>query len=197
MKWWLFVAVLVLSTVPARGQDNEENWVEGKGMSCDAACAAVGAPPVISGIYTNGESFFICAANHGGAGFRAGYNLRPSWADACIVGYGGQEVFSRPYFCLCASSSTPPQQGGTIHVTDATYGLNCAVKQGDVTDHIARQCNGQTRCDYSVDHTVIGDPAYGCQKDYQVNYQCGGGTTKKGYAGPEAGYKSVVTLSCP
>jgi hypothetical protein len=42
---------------------------------------------------------------------------------------------------------------------------------------------------------VIGDPKYGCRKDYVVQYACGG-QQRQASAGPEAGYGSVVTLSC-
>lgn len=34
-------------------------------------------------------------------GFRAGYNVRLSWANACIVGWGGREEGISPYYCVC------------------------------------------------------------------------------------------------
>ena len=80
---------------------------------------------------------------------------------------------------LVSPGSTPVSQSGTgqvgdgIRILSATYGGNCGVAEGNVTDHIARQCNGKYRCHYTVDHKVIGDPAYGCEKTYVVRYQCG------------------------
>jgi hypothetical protein len=86
--------------------------------------------------------------------------------------------------------------GASINVIEATYGANCGAARGNVTGHIAGQCNGRASCDYRVDHTVIGDPVYGCAKDYRVTYSCGP-SNKEGFAGPEAGFGSIVQLRCP
>ncbi|MBY6200038.1 hypothetical protein KUV65_01565 [Maritalea mobilis] len=91
----------------------------------------------------------------------------------------------------------PPATGfGRINVLSATYGANCGVPQGNVTGHIAGQCNGQATCDYRVDYTVIGDPAVGCAKEYDVVYDCGDGISRAAHADAEAGYGSVVRLQC-
>ncbi len=92
--------LLVLSLGMAAFADSE--WVEAKEQSCANVCAAVKLSPVQSGIYKNGESFYVCSANAQGEGYRSGYNLKPSWSNACIVGYGGKEVPVTPYRCLCA-----------------------------------------------------------------------------------------------
>ncbi|WP_217520162.1 hypothetical protein [Roseicyclus elongatus] len=84
---------------------------------------------------------------------------------------------------------------GRINVLSASYGVNCGAPQGNVTGHIAAQCNGQTSCDYRVDHTVIGDPAVGCRKTYQVSYECGDGVTRTAEAPAEASGRSVA-LQC-
>ena len=71
-------------------------------------------------------------------------------------------------------TNTPAWAGSSgIHVESATYGSNCGVASGNVTNHIARQCNGKARCRYTVDHKIIGDPARGCAKTYTVRYRCG------------------------
>ena len=80
-------------------------------------------------------------------------------------------------------SETPDKKIGTgnvsqdlqagIRIESATYGGNCGATWGNVTHHIARQCNGKSKCRYTVDHKVIGDPAYGCAKTYTVRYRCG------------------------
>ncbi len=77
------------------------DWVDGRGGSCKSACAAAGSAPVSSGTYKNGNPFYICAANAHGEGFRAGYNLEPSWSRACVVGWGGKEEGINPFQCLC------------------------------------------------------------------------------------------------
>jgi hypothetical protein len=61
----------------------------------------------------------------------------------------------------------------TIKVSSATYGENCGAGKGNVTDDIAKQCDGKKTCSYNVDHKVIGDPTFGCAKTYSVEYQCG------------------------
>ncbi len=78
------------------------------------------------------------------------------------------------------NNNTSPSSGGdvinenlnNINVISATYGSNCGVADGNVTDHIAKQCNGKPECQYTVDHNIIGDPAYGCAKTYTVRYRC-------------------------
>ena len=64
------------------------------------------------------------------------------------------------------------RRGITISIESATYGLNCDQPIGNVTSHIAQSCNGKSDCKYFVDHTVIGDPAFGCKKNYIVRYRC-------------------------
>ena len=64
-------------------------------------------------------------------------------------------------------------QPGGIRIESATYGANCGVAEGNVTAHIAEQCNGKSECRYTVDYKIIGDPARGCAKTYTVQYRCG------------------------
>ncbi len=75
-------------------------WVDGKG-SCQATCAAQGTSAVSSGNFTNGKPYYICAASVKNDGFRAGYNLEPSWLDGCVVGWGGKEEKIASFKCLC------------------------------------------------------------------------------------------------
>jgi len=78
-------------------------WVDAHGKPCDVVCKNKGLKPVIAGTYINGEKFYVCSGNAGGEGLRPGYNLRPGWADRCVVGWGGRELSVRPYKCLCES----------------------------------------------------------------------------------------------
>ena len=98
----------------------------------------------------------------------------------------------------------PTQAAGTIEVVAGSYGSNCSAAQfgdsiarGNVTSHLAAACNGKKSCDYTVDYTVIGDPAYGCVKTYVAEWRCGGDSTVHlVQADGEAGYGSIVTLRC-
>jgi hypothetical protein len=87
--------------------------------------------------------------------------------------------------------------GGGINVVAGSYGLNCGAPHGNKTDHLAQQCNGKTRCDYKIEYQVIGDPAVGCGKEYVAEWRCGDGGMKSVKAQAEAGFGSVITLSCP
>ncbi|MFO7877017.1 MAG: laminin B domain-containing protein [Desulfovermiculus sp.] len=93
----------------------------------------------------------------------------------------------------------PSKSSGKISVQSATYGGNCGVDPGNVTDHIAKACNGKSECTYTVDYKVIGDPASGCKKTYVVTYRCGTDSElHEESLSVEAGWgdKSVV-LKCP
>jgi len=64
--------------------------------------------------------------------------------------------------------------GQVISVRAASYGPNCKPElAGNQTATLAGACDGKETCPYKVDHTVIGDPAYGCRKDYVATYSCG------------------------
>lgn len=112
--------------------------------------------------------------------------------------YGWSATLNAPQ----AGGGTAPGQpmqsaAGLLRILSATYGGNCGVPVGNVTDHIAAQCNRQGSCTYVVDYRVIGDPAVGCMKDYVVNYECGDGQTRTASVAPEAGGRRPVTLECP
>jgi hypothetical protein len=106
----------------------------------------------------------------------------------------------------CAVVSPPPPAAappagvpgaGTIQIVAGTYGGNCGQPPGNVTAHLASSCGGQVECPYRVDHKVIGDPAFGCAKTYVAEWQCAGAPgVRRAEAAAEAGYGSVVQLSC-
>ncbi|MCE1225138.1 MAG: hypothetical protein LWW87_01490 [Geobacteraceae bacterium] len=85
---------------------------------------------------------------------------------------------------------------GVIRVVAGSYGLNCGTSHGNKTEHLAQQCNGKKRCEYKINYQVIGDPAVGCGKEYVAEWQCGDGELKSTKANAEAGFGSVITLSC-
>ena len=90
-------------------------------------------------------------------------------------------------------------QGGgvSVRVLGAVYGRNCPGNVNtNVTDDLARQCQGRDYCVYRIDHRQLGDPRPGCAKDYQARYVCrDGGNERYASASPEASGQSVV-LDC-
>jgi hypothetical protein len=79
-----------------------------------------------------------------------------------------------------------------------TYGQNCGQERGNVTGHLAASCDGREQCEYPIHHTVIGDPVYGCRKDYVAEWACVGSSgVHRAYAQPEAGFGSIVEIQCP
>lgn len=95
----LFTLVLVLIPFLSHA---EIQWVVGN-TSCAAVCGSVNSSPVQSGVYKNGNPFYVCRANAQGEGMRAGYNLQPSWSEKCTVGWGGKELPIAQYECLCVN----------------------------------------------------------------------------------------------
>ena len=82
---------------------------------------------------------------------------------------------------------------GGIRVLSAMYG-GCG-RYENVAGHVQSVCGGQISCPYLVDSHVIGDPAYGCHKDFNVEYLCPDGMQRSAYAPPEAS-GSIVQLNC-
>ncbi|MCF8040147.1 MAG: PKD domain-containing protein [Desulfohalobiaceae bacterium] len=120
-------------------------------------------------------------------------------ADDQLLGKGS---ISLPVVAVHAGPGTPEEpaskSSGNISVQSATYGGNCGVDPGNVTDHITEACNGKSECTYTVDYKVIGDPAYGCQKTYVVTYRCGTDTqVYEQRLSAEAGWgDKAVVLKC-
>ena len=87
--------------------------------------------------------------------------------------------------------------GVSVRVLGAAYGRNCPGNVNtNVTNDLARQCQGRDYCVYRIDHRQIGDPRPGCAKDYQARYVCrDGGNERYVSANPEASGQSVV-LDC-
>lgn len=92
-------AGLMLSAgcLPAQAQ----HWVPAGGKTCLQACAGTNTTPLVAGIYTNNNPFYVCRGNADNAGLRPGYNLLPTWGAACWVGSSNKEQGITPYDCLC------------------------------------------------------------------------------------------------
>jgi hypothetical protein len=65
---------------------------------------------------------------------------------------------------------------GTITINSATYGGNCKVPIGNVTDKVASDlgCNWKDSCSIPISNATFGDPAQGCAKSFDIAYKCGG-----------------------
>lgn len=91
-------------------------------------------------------------------------------------------------------------QGTTqIKVQRANLGASCPVGKADVTEHIARSCNGKTEClflviDYAVSFQEKKPGT--CAQDFQLEYTCGSGPTQREQIAAEATGK-FVQLRCP
>jgi hypothetical protein len=84
-----------------------------------------------------------------------------------------------------------------LNIRMATYGANCGALTGNVTDDLARSCNGRSDCNYIVDVDRLGDPAPRCSKDFVVDYQCAPNPTRwRLELAAEAGLKSLLRLDC-
>ncbi len=98
---------------------------------------------------------------------------------------------------MLSSQQAPPTGAQTgITVTAATYGASCGQPTGNVTPALKSACDGRAVCDYSVVWQVLGDPAYGCKKDFSVQWTCSNGGGGSASASAEAGYGSKVKLHC-
>lgn len=93
----LVASLISFTSRPAFSQ----TWLPGNGRFCERVCRDAGKRATQSGFYTNGNEFYVCSANAGGEGFRPGYNLLPNWSTTCTVGFGGKEISSPRYNCLC------------------------------------------------------------------------------------------------
>jgi hypothetical protein len=82
------------------GGAQAQRWIPSHGESCAYTCGGEDRT-VWSGRYKGGEPIYVCRADPGGEGDRAGYNLSPSWDRVCTVGYGGRETGVPRYDCLC------------------------------------------------------------------------------------------------
>ncbi len=95
----------------------------------------------------------------------------------------------------------------SIQIVDATYGGNCAaasgvrreylVKRGNATASVMQACqNTDLFCPYIVDQQLLGDPAVGCNKDFEAHWRCGHDpTVHQTKLQPEA-HREIAWLGC-
>ncbi|HEY4241586.1 MAG TPA: hypothetical protein VGM88_17310 [Kofleriaceae bacterium] len=61
-----------------------------------------------------------------------------------------------------------------IHVRLASYGPNCGVPRGNASERVAQLCDGRSECVFRADNAQFGDPAVGCPKAFDVEFECAG-----------------------
>jgi hypothetical protein len=84
-----------------------------------------------------------------------------------------------------------------IKVISGTYGRNCGAPYGNVTRDLAEVCDGRAVCDYTIDASILGDPAGGCYKDYFAEWQCGNNPQRGTISVPAEGNGRRIELRCP
>jgi hypothetical protein len=105
------------------------------------------------------------------------------------------------------TQTQPGESGGTtmniscsgvpmIKVKGATYGPICGVAADNALTTVAAQCNDLTTCDYTVSSKVLGDPRFGCKKDFSVRYNCGDNPFDYFVTAPGEADGAKVHLTC-
>lgn len=105
----IIITVAVIVSIPifaSTAQADDPRWLYASGRSCPQVCNDEGLFPVAAGIYTgNNNRYYVCAGNAAEEGYRPGFNLAPSWATTCTVGWGNDSVSVADYYCLCHSGN--------------------------------------------------------------------------------------------
>ncbi len=83
-------------------------------------------------------------------------------------------------------------------VLRATYGASCGQPSGNVTWAAERACAGMAECDLLVAPVVLGDPAEGCAKDFEVVWACRTGPAgeQRAYVPAETSNGARVRVAC-
>jgi len=96
-----------------------------------------------------------------------------------------------------SSKCVPKNEQNELAILVASYGDNCGAPVGNATNALSAACDGRASCAYSVDYHVLGDPVPGCAKRFEVTYTCGTSGARSAVLAPEAGFGSLLWLTCP
>jgi hypothetical protein len=155
---------------------------------------------VVTGLL--GSALLLGVSGSAHALFVTGY----AWCEPHLKASGQYEIECTPVSPGGGGKDGPnlpgtddPNYSG-MAVLGATYGRNCGATYNNAVGKLGDACNGEMVCDYVVDYRVLGDPTPGCAKDLQVSYYCAGKPKglihRVAYVAPEAGFGSVVHLTC-
>ncbi len=116
--------------------------------------------------------------------------------ETCLQdGYTGSAI-AGPDDPTVVGDSANASSGG-LKINYARYGSNCVNSAfTNAVYSVRAQCQGQPSCSYTLDATSLGDPAYGCAKDFRVGWTCPSGTGYSIHLPPEA-LGSTAILGCP
>jgi hypothetical protein len=70
-------------------------------------------------------------------------------------------------------------RGAVRSISEATYGQNCGAPAGNATAHVQAVCAEKSMCEYNISQENLGDPAFGCPKNFLVNWVCYSGALEK------------------
>lgn len=97
-------ALLVLSAISPGVVCADPEWIESSPRECPDVCRGHGEAFDTGTHKRLGGSFYVCAANTGGQGWRSGYQLNTLVPGKCVTGWDGKEVTSgdnENIRCLC------------------------------------------------------------------------------------------------
>ena len=119
-----------------------------------------------------------------------GIMLLPAASFAYVLAKGVQHGDDMP--------KTSGDGKGEIKILSAVYGGNCTSHPMDATRFARRHCENRAECDYVVSAAVLGDPAPGCSKDFQITWRCSPEGPIEGTSiEPEAGFRGIARVRCP
>lgn len=97
----------------------------------------------------------------------------------------------------CHTIAANEKGSGSMQIISATYGASCGAPKGNATDHLAKACDGTAKCEYRIDHQVLGDPRRGCAKNFEAEYRCSHFGGSRTASAPAEASGTVTTLTCP
>jgi hypothetical protein len=101
--------------------------------------------------------------------------------------------------CVLAVATSACGEPDGLAVLRATYGASCGVPAGNVSWAVAERCQGAAPCTFEITPAVLGgDPAEGCEKDFEVAWACGRGPRgpQRLYVPGSASLGKTVRLAC-
>lgn len=83
-----------------------------------------------------------------------------------------------------------------IKVVSGTYGRNCGAKNDNATAYLARRCDGQTACEYTIEQELE-DGSAGCVREFVAEWKCGSDEiTRSVFLPPGKASREGIRLAC-